>query len=201
MLLDGTFCSRRESLPIVVSLQFIPLVRTVKACLRDLCPTVSRVSHLLKSQLLSRGPRSIGSAFLGRRGRDWSCIRIVCGGLGLGLGRRLGSRRRRCRRLNLRGGDGCRRRIRDRRRSSRRRRSLSLPTCLGRSRGGSLLRRLGTVGRLLRNVHGRLNGGRMMLLRRRCHVWLGSAVGKLHALVPAGHVLRVRRMRITMKTR
>lgn len=179
VLLHRAFCSRRESL-------------------RDLCPTVSRISHLLKPQLLSRCPGSIGSALLSWRRRDWSCIRIVCGGLGLGsrLRSHLGSRRRGRGRLNLRGGDGRGRRIRDRRRGSRRRGSLSLATRLGRSRGRSLLRRRGTVGRLLRNVHGRLNGGRMMLLWRRRHVWLRSAIGKLHALVPAGHVLLVRRMRI-----
>jgi hypothetical protein len=185
------------------SLQFVPSVRTVKTYLRNLCPTVSRISHLLKPQFLSRCPRSIGSALLSWRRRDWSCIRIVCGGLGLGsrLRSHLGSRRRGRGRLNLRGGDGRGRRIRDRRRGSRRRGSLSLATRLGRSRGRSLLRRRGTVRRLLRNVHGRLNGCRMMLLRRRRHVWLRSAVGKLHALVPAGHVLLVRRMRITMKAR
>lgn len=185
------------------SLQFVPSAHTVKTYLCDLCPTVSRISHLLKPQLLSRRPGSIGSALLSWRRHDWSCIRIVCGGLRLGsrLRSHLRSRRRGRRWLNLRGGDGRGRRIRDWRRGSRRRGSLSLTTRLSRCRSRSLLRRRGTVGRLLRNVHGRLNGGRMMLLRRRRHVWLRSAVGKLHALVPAGHVLLVRRMRITIKAR
>lgn len=156
--------------------------------LGNLGPAIAGVSHLLEAQLLLRGPRRVGPALLGRRLRGRGDVDILGRGLGLTQGRGLRGGRRRRRRLDLARGD----------RSRRGPSGGGLGRVGGRAfpLAGRLRRRLGwrllltawlRIGRLLRNIHGRLDGRRVMLLLSP-HVGLGGAVGELHALIATGHV-------------
>lgn len=126
MLLHATLGSGRECL-LLYRLAGAPGRLSGLSDLSDLSPAVSCVSHLLKALLLSRGPRRICSALLGRRRGyrstglllSWNCRR----GYGSDLLHR-GRRRR---------GDRCRCRHRRGSRRSRNRSRLG-----SRNRGGRI---------------------------------------------------------------
>ena len=115
-----------------------------------------------------------------------SGIDIFRRSLGLGRRSRLRGRGRGDGRLNLARSDRRRRSSGSRGRSRVGGRTFPLTTRLRRSLGrGLLLGAAWCIGRLLRHVHGRLDGCRVMLLR---HVGLRSAIGKVHPLVATSHV-------------
>lgn len=193
VLLDGTFCSCRKGLSGQLAGGHGTSWEHGGSYLGNLGPAVASVTHLLETQLLLRGPRRVGPALLGGRQRDWGDNGVLGRSLGLTRGSGLGGGRRRRRWLDLAWGN----------------RSRRGPSCGGLSRVGGRAfplagwrrRRLGRrllltgglrIGRLLRNIHGRLDGRRVMLLLLSPHVGLGGAVGELHALIATGHVGLVR---------
>lgn len=152
--------------------------------LGNLGPAIAGISHLLETQLLLRRPGRIGPAFLGRGLRSRSDVGVLGRSLALARGSGLVGGRRRRRWLALAWRDRSRRGARSGGLGRVGGRAFPLATWLGRR----LLLTAGLrIGRLLRNVHGRLDGRRVMLLLSP-HIGLGGAVGEFHTLIATGHV-------------
>lgn len=170
----------------------------LKKYLCNFGPAVASISHLFQPQLFLWSPRRVRSALLGWGLCDWGIIRILGRDWWLGRSSALSSRRRGRGRLALTRSNWRLGVSWSRRRDAVRGRSLALTAWLSRSLSRGLLLRRRPIRGLLRYVHRRLNRRcvllLLLLLRVGSHVWLRSAIGKLHPLVAACHVSLLVRM-------